>query len=120
MTDTSTSPEKKLGSKQLTNKALQEMARPYAVRAIKRLAELVESKNEPVAVSASKTLLAKVLPDLKSADLELGEHAQMLIQVLSGNGHSNNTRSISANASSDRSDAEQSAPLQDAGVAQKS
>lgn len=83
MTDTPTSPEEELGVKQLSNKALQEMARPYAVKALKRLATLIDSNNESVAVSASKTLLAKVIPDLKSSEIT-GDAVQAIAIMLSG------------------------------------
>lgn len=69
------------GSKQLSNRMLLEMSRPHAVRAIQRLAELIESKNEPVAVSAARTLLAKVLPDLKSEEFK-GDLTLLIANVL--------------------------------------
>ena len=57
------------GSKPVNKQALYSAASAHAVKAIRRLAELVESKNEPVAVSASKALLAKCLPDLKASEI---------------------------------------------------
>lgn len=57
------------GGERLSVKAMQEMIRPYAVEAIRTAVQLLKSPNDNIRLGASKLLLAKVLPDLKSSEL---------------------------------------------------
>ena len=65
----------------LTKKALQDMCRPHAVEAIKTMVELMnKADNDSVRLGACKTLLSKVVPDLKSEEVKhsFGEHMELL------------------------------------------
>ena len=64
--------DKKKGkqNKKLSKKALQEIARPFAHKAILKAADLLENgDNDNVRLGAAKLLLAKVLPDMKATDI---------------------------------------------------
>ena len=68
----------------LSKKALQEMARPYAGRAMQITAELMESAdNDSVRLGAAKTILNKTIPDLKAMEVtgKGGERFAFLIEV---------------------------------------
>lgn len=53
-----------------SKQTLYQLASLHSRAAIKRLAELIESNNENVALGACKALLNKVIPDLKSEKIE--------------------------------------------------
>lgn len=57
-------------SKPTSKQALYSMTSAKAKKAIKRLGELIDSKNESVALGACKTILNKTLPDIKTLELE--------------------------------------------------
>lgn len=124
MKKTNTLQDNKQGREQLSTKALQEIARPYAKQALERLIEIVQLKdterNASNIIGASKILLSKVLPDLKSSELGFDEHSQLLIQILTGHGNTTNTQPQQTPASSDRSDAESTTPIQGVSVASQS
>jgi len=71
----------KTGGGKRSKKAMYESASHHAIKAINRLAELIDSKNEPVAVSASKALLAKCLPDLKAIEIESDVATKLLLDL---------------------------------------
>ena len=50
------------------------------------LFDLLDSSNENVRLGAARTLLNKILPDLKATELEVGSHEQIKITVIKGNG----------------------------------
>lgn len=62
----------------------------YAPKAIKRLAELLDSKNESVALGAAKVILEKVLPDLKAVEAVDKENQEPL-QIIIVEDNENNT-----------------------------
>lgn len=79
MTDT-TSPEvttpleKPKPLNQLSRKALMEMTRPYAEQALQITVDLMNnSANDSVRLGAAKTILNKVIPDLKAVELNGGD-----------------------------------------------
>jgi len=57
-------------------------ASKYAPKAIRKLAEQLDSKNESVVLGAAKTLLAKVIPDLKSNELVGKDGQPIAINIL--------------------------------------
>jgi len=59
--------------KQLSKTAIRERLRPYTIEAIDNLVDLMRnSKNDNIRLGAIKTLLVKILPDLKAVEL-IGE-----------------------------------------------
>ena len=57
-------------SKQMSRAAIQNYIRPHVPHLIARALELVDSAdNDSVKLGAIKTLLAKVIPDLKASEL---------------------------------------------------
>lgn len=54
----------------------------YSPRAINRVAELLESKNESIALGAAKVILDKCLPDIKALALEKNENNEKLEVVI--------------------------------------
>ena len=76
-------PEKIKGAHQLSNKELQERMRPFALRAIQRLSELIDSKQENIALGASKEVVGRFVPMLKQTSLD-PETTNMVKQILGG------------------------------------
>ncbi len=72
--------EKKKGGRPIGKQALFSMASAHATKAIKRLVELMDSDNENVAVSASKAILAKCLPDLKATEFK-GDKLPIMVVI---------------------------------------
>jgi hypothetical protein len=68
MTDKKTPAEKKKGE-QLSNMSIREALRPHAIRAVERLVELMESTNDNVALGASKEVIGRFIPTLKSTEI---------------------------------------------------
>ena len=57
--------------KQLSKKQLQDIARPYAHKALLKAAELIyKADNDSVKLGAIKLILAKVLPDLRATEID--------------------------------------------------
>jgi hypothetical protein len=75
-------PDKKKGGKPVSKQAIYSSASSHALEAINRLASLMQSKNEPVAVSASKALLAKSIPDLKATELDVKEGMKFKFEIV--------------------------------------
>jgi hypothetical protein len=79
-------PEKKtVGRPKLTGpvnkQVIYNLASTHAMEALRRLVVLMYSENEPVAMGAAKTILAKCIPDLKSTEMS-GEVGLKLIHVI--------------------------------------
>ena len=75
--------------KQMSNKAIQELIRPKVPALIARAIYLSENAtNESVQIGAIKTLLAKVVPDLKAVEYK-GEDGQTLeaLVIVRANGN---------------------------------
>lgn len=66
----------------MSKQTLYQVASGHSKRAIQRLAELMESKNENVALGASRALLDKCLPDLKQEDFNMSEKLQSPLVVI--------------------------------------
>lgn len=77
--DKSTPPPK---PRQLSETAIRELIRPHIPHAIEVLLDLIDhADNDSVRMGAIKTLLAKVVPDLKSTEIK-GEGALALAGIL--------------------------------------
>lgn len=79
-------PESAKGTKStgpVSKQKLYSIASSHAIKAIRRLVELMDSEQEAVAVSASKTLLSKVLPDLKAAEISFDDNKPLKIKIIS-------------------------------------
>jgi hypothetical protein len=71
------------GGKQISNRALQEMARPYAKAALETVFRLLtEGDNDNVKLGAAKIILSKVLPDLKATELTGAGGSSFTINVI--------------------------------------
>lgn len=81
---------------QLSDKAIKERLRVFIPSAIERLIALSNSKQENIALGATKVLLAKVVPDLKAIELKGDEKAPILvwgtIDELRKKGHTGSTK----------------------------
>ena len=53
---------------------------------LKRLLELLESKNESIALGAANTLMGKILPDLKATELTGENSGPVLVRIVQDNG----------------------------------
>lgn len=58
----------------------------YAPKTIKRIVELLDSKNESVALGAAKALLDKCLPDVKAVELTNETQEPLKIVIVADNG----------------------------------
>lgn len=58
----------------------------YAPRAIKKVAELLESKNESVALGAVKVILDKAIPDLKALEIDERDTNPIEIRIVEDKG----------------------------------
>lgn len=68
--------------RQLSETAIRELIRPHVPHAIEVLIELIDkADNDSVRMGAIKTLLSKVVPDLKSTEFN-GEGAKALAGLL--------------------------------------
>lgn len=86
-----------LTKKQLSDLELRELIRPHVPELIQRLVTLAtEADNDSVKVSAVKTLLAKVMPDLKADEIS-GEIKGKWIVELKQYGN-NTSNKIDSNA----------------------
>jgi len=65
-----TLPEVVKGSEQLSDNALKEKLRPYLPTVIDRLASLANSPHDNVSLGATKYILGKFIPDLKSEEIK--------------------------------------------------
>ena len=65
-----TLPEVIRGAEQLSDKEIREGLRPYAPSTIAKLASLANSKNDSVSLGATKYILGKFVPDLKSEEIK--------------------------------------------------
>jgi len=74
-------PKKKRGTKPVSKQTLYQVASANSKRAIERLCELMESRNENVALGASKALLNKALPDLRVTEIQGSEKKPLLIEL---------------------------------------
>ena len=54
----------------------------YSPRAINRVAELLESKNESIALGAAKVILDKCLPDIKAIVPESDNNGKLQIEII--------------------------------------
>lgn len=79
-------PGKKGGdqSNKLSNTAIREKLRMATPRAIEKLVELLDSRNPNVSVAAAKTILSKVVPDLKATELTTTDEEGKPIPLLGG------------------------------------
>src|SRR5476649_2955496 len=75
--------EQQTGVKPVSRQVLYQLASLHSRDAIERLAKLMNSRNENVALGACRTLLDKVIPDLKLIGEVSGE-AQLPIPILGG------------------------------------
>ena len=75
-------PKKKKGTKPVAKQTLYQVASAHSKRAIERLCELMESRNENVALGAAKALLNKALPDLRVTELQGNEDKPIGVVVL--------------------------------------
>ena len=64
-------------------KLLYSRASKYAPKAIKILADLLDSRNEGIRLGAAKTLLARVLPDLKAQEISGKDGEAITINLIS-------------------------------------
>lgn len=77
-----TNPPKKAKPSQHSRKKLMEIARPHAEEALKVTVDLMyNAPNDSVRLGAAKTILNKVIPDLKAVEVS-GEDGQNLEVVL--------------------------------------
>lgn len=68
-------------SKKMSDMAIRETLRLAVPQAIARLVELLQSKNQPVALGAAKIILSKVIPDLRSIELTDKDGAPLPIPI---------------------------------------
>ena len=66
---------------QLSDVMMKERLRPLAGRAVERLKELMESRNDAIAMGAAKMVLNKFVPDLKVTELQGNEEKPILINL---------------------------------------
>lgn len=77
-----TSPEKR-HPKQLGRKALQEIARPHGVEAIETMVKLMrDGDNDNVKLGAARSILSKVLPDLKATELTGKDGKDLILKLI--------------------------------------
>lgn len=73
------------GSNQLSTKALQEMLRPHAIKAINKLVEILDlpasEKMASSQIGAARLILSKVVPDLKSVELTGKDGKEVVLPV---------------------------------------
>lgn len=84
MTDTKdlTVPERLKGGRPLGRKAMYNMIAEHGEEIVYRLLAHLRSDNPAVSMGAAKTLINKIIPDLKSNDFE-GEGVKNLVGLLS-------------------------------------
>lgn len=105
----------KVGGFPPKRKNLYQQLSRMAPRAAEVLFELLESKMPAIRVAAAKTVLAKVIPDLKAVELGGNDNGPIQILVNAGNGFVPAT--LQLYAPSVGSTTEQSKEVQGAGVA---
>jgi len=66
----------------ISRQQLYSVVSAHSKEAIRRLVQLMNSKNENVALGASKALLSKALPDLKAQELTGGDGEPVKIQLI--------------------------------------
>ena len=59
---------------------------PHAQKAIETLVMAMEKGNWPTRVGAAKVILAKLIPDLKASDINIGSEKPTQLFVNAGNG----------------------------------
>lgn len=70
---------------QLSNKALNNLIRGFAPKAVSTLVDLLDSPNHNVRLGAAKSLLSKVMPDLKAVEHSSDGTLQGLVIVKKDN-----------------------------------
>lgn len=71
---------------QLSNQALQAMLRAHIPGAVEALVEMANDKRNPnVRLGAVKTIMAKVLPDLRSTELTSEDGVKFLLEIVQDN-----------------------------------
>jgi len=76
-----TAPRGKGGVKGLSEVAIKQRLRPSTPRAIERLKELLESRNESIAFAAVKLIINKFVPDLRVTEIQGSEKKPILIEL---------------------------------------
>jgi hypothetical protein len=68
---------------QLSEVQIRERLRPYVPEAIERLVDLMKNApNDSVRLGAIKTLLSKVVPDLKSQEITGDQGGALIVKIL--------------------------------------
>ena len=67
--------------KQLSDAVMKERLRPLVPRAIERIQEMIESRNEAVAMGAAKLVISRFVPEVRAIELQGNEKKPILITL---------------------------------------
>jgi hypothetical protein len=77
-----TLPQVKGRVEQMSDKVAREKMRPKLVKAMKRLDELLESKNDSISFASVKLVINKFIPDLRVSEFQVEENRRLGVVIL--------------------------------------